>query len=352
VTPSALPAPARRTGLPRTAQRTIALAHRTIAPALCTIALALAAHAPAARAQPASDWPTRPVTLINPFAAGSAVDVVARQLGQRMAQNLGQAFNIENRTGASGNIGTEAAARAKPDGYTLLLGSPGTMAINPWLFAKLPYDPVRDFAPIGQLVSFPQVVIVQPKSQIRTIPELVAAARAQPDRLTHGSSGPGTTSHLVMELIKNAAGVKMTHVAYRGGSQVLQAVAAGEVQAGVEGIPSLLGQIRGGTLHPLAVTSAKRSPQLPDVPAVSEFLPGFDASAWIVLLAPAGTPPAIVAKASAEVRRALLEPALREQLEAQGATVVGSSPADAAAFLQGESRKFRAAVEASGAKAE
>ena len=314
-------------------------------------AAALAAHLPAARAQ-ATDWPVRPVMMINPFAAGSAVDVVARQLAQRMAQNLGQPFNVENRTGASGNIGTEAAARARPDGYTLLLGSPGTMAINPWLFAKLPYDPVRDFVAVGQLVSFPQVVIVNPASPIRSIPELIAAARAQPDRVTHGSSGQGTTSHLVMELIKGAAGLKMTHVAYRGGAPVLQAVAAGEVQTGVEGIPSLLGQVRGGTLRALAVTSAARSPQLPDVPAVSEFLPGFDASAWIVLLAPAGTPAPIVAKASAEMRRALLEPAVREQLEAQGATVVGSTPPDAAAFLQTESRKFRSAVEASGAKAE
>ena len=320
--------------------------------ALAALGALGAGFATGSAAQPAGEWPGRPVTLINPFAAGSAVDVVARLVAQKLAANLGQPFNVENRTGASGNIGTEAAARAKPDGYTLLLGSPGTMAINPWLFQKLPYDPVKDFVAVGQLVSFPQVVIANPKAPFRTLPELIAAARAQPERIAHGSSGQGTTSHLVMELIKADAGLKMTHVAYRGGAPVIQAVAAGEIQVGVEGIPSLLGQIRGGAVLPLAVTSAKRSPQLPDVPSVAEFLPGFDASAWIMVLAPAGTPAPLVARASSELRRALEDKAVRDQLESQGATVVGSSPAEAAIFHQGELKKFRGAVETSGAKAE
>ncbi len=304
------------------------------------------------QAQTATDWPTRPVTLINPFAAGSAVDVVARVVAQRMTQNLGQSINIDYKTGASGNIGTDFAARARPDGYTLLLGSPGTMAINPYLFAKLPYDAVKDFVAVGQIVSFPQVVVANPKQAIKSIPELIAAARAAPGVVTHGSSGQGTTSHLVMELIKADAKVTMTHVSYRGGAPTIQAVAAGEVQSGVEGIPSLMGQIRGGTILPLAVTSLKRSPLLPDVPAMSEFLPGFDASAWILLMAPAGTPPAIVAKMSTELRKALEDPAVKAQLESQGATVVGSAPADAAAFHLAEMRKFKRAVEISGAKAE
>lgn len=328
--------------------------HRPARPARRAALAAAAAllATPLVHAQPAADWPARPVTLINPFAAGSAVDVVARLVAQRLSQNIGHAVNVENRTGASGNIGTEAAARAKPDGHTLLLGSPGTMAINPWLFQKLPYDAVKDFAPVSQLVSFPQVVIANPKAPFRTLPELIAAARAQPERIAHGSSGQGTTSHLVMELIKADAGLKMTHVAYRGGAPVIQAVAAGEVQAGVEGIPSLLGQIKAGAVVPLAVTSAKRSPQLPDVPAVAEVLPGFDASAWIMVLAPAGTPAPVVARISAELRRALEDRAVREQLESQGATVVASSPEEAARFQQGELKKFRGAVETSGAKAE
>ena len=299
-----------------------------------------------------TDWPTRAVTFINPFAAGSAVDVVARVIAQKMSQNLGQGVQVDVRTGASGNIGTEAAARARPDGYTLLLGSPGTMAINPYLFTKLPYDAVKDFTAVTQLVSFPQVVIASPKGTLRSIPDLIAQARAKPDGLSHASSGQGTTSHLVMELIKADAGLKMLHIGYRGGAPATQAVAAGDVQVGVEGIPSLVGQIKGGLVLPLAVTSAQRSPLLPQVPAMSEFIPGFDASAWITLMAPAGTPAPVVARLAAEVKRALDDPAVKQQLESQGATVVGSSPAEATQFHLGEMRKFKRAVELSGVKPE
>jgi tripartite-type tricarboxylate transporter receptor subunit TctC len=318
---------------------------------IATMMAAFLPHAAPAIAQ-GSEWPTRPVTFINPFAAGSAVDVVARLIAQKMAQNTGQGMQVDVRTGASGNIGTEAAARAKPDGYTLLLGSPGTMAINPYLFAKLPYDAQNDFVAVTQMVSFPQVVIVGPKGSIKSIPDLIRAARARPDGLSHSSSGQGTTSHLAMELIKADAGLKMVHVGYRGGAPATQAVAAGDVQVGIEGMPSLVGQIKGGLLLPLAVTSAKRSPLMPDVPALSEFIPGFDASAWILLMAPAATPPGVVARVSAEVRRALEDPAVRQQLDSQGATAVGSAPAEAAQFHLGEMRKFKRAVELSGIKPE
>ena len=318
---------------------------------IATLMAAFLPHAGLAIAQ-GSEWPARPVTFINPFAAGSAVDVVARLIAQKMAQNTGQGMQVDVRTGASGNIGTEAAARAKPDGYTLLLGSPGTMAINPYLFAKLPYDAQKDFVTVTQMVSFPQVVIVGPKGSIKSIADLIRAARAKPDGLSHSSSGQGTTSHLAMELIKADAGLKMVHVGYRGGAPATQAVAAGDVQVGIEGMPSLVGQIKGGLLLPLAVTSAKRSPLLPDVPALSEFIPGFDASAWVLLMAPAATPPAVVARVSAEVRRALEDPAVRQQLDAQGATAVGSAPAEATLFHLAEMRKFKRAVELSGMKPE
>jgi tripartite-type tricarboxylate transporter receptor subunit TctC len=261
-------------------------------------------------------------------------------------------MNVDNKTGASGNIGTDFAARAKPDGYTLLLGSPGTMAINPFLFTKLPYDALKDFTAVTQLVSFPQVVVTSPKQNFKTLPELIAAAKAQPEKLAHASSGPGTTSHLVMELIKADAGIKLTHVGYRGGAPAMQAVMAGDVQAGVEGLPSLVGQIKSGNIVPLAVTSLKRSPQLPQVPAISEFIPGFDATAWIVLMAPAGTPPALVARIQAEVKKALDDPGVKQQLEAQGATVIGSSAADTQTFHRSEMAKFKRAVEISGAKAD
>jgi tripartite-type tricarboxylate transporter receptor subunit TctC len=278
--------------------------------------------------------------------------VVARIIANKVAANTAQGMNVDNKTGASGNIGTDFAARAKPDGYTLLLGSPGTMAINPFLFTKLPYDALKDFTAVTQLVSFPQVVVTSPKQNFKTLPELIAAAKAQPEKLAHASSGPGTTSHLVMELIKADAGIKLTHVGYRGGAPAMQAVMAGDVQAGVEGLPSLVGQIKSGNIVPLAVTSLKRSPQLPQVPAISEFIPGFDATAWIVLMAPAGTPPALVARIQAEVKKALDDPGVKQQLEAQGATVIGSSAADTQTFHRSEMAKFKRAVEISGAKAD
>jgi tripartite-type tricarboxylate transporter receptor subunit TctC len=321
---------------------------RALLAALVAMPLAL----PATLRAQGSDWPSRPVTWVNPFAAGSAVDVVARIIAQKVAANTGQAMNVDNKTGASGNIGTSFAARARPDGYTILLGSPGTMAINPYLFAKLPYDAIKDFTPVTQLVSFPQVVVTSPKQPFKTVPELIAAAKAQPDKLAHSSSGPGSTSHLVMELIKADAGLKMTHVGYRGGAPAMQAVMAGEVQVGVEGLPSLVGQIQAGSLVPLAVTSLRRSPQLPQVPAMSEFIPGFDATAWIVLMAPADTPAAVVSRIYAEVKKALDDPGVRQQLEAQGASVIGSPPADTGRYHRGEMAKFKRAVEISGAKAD
>jgi len=333
---------------PRKESRSVAPFSHALNAVLAGITLA---GALAVQAQPA-EWPTRPVVLMNPFSAGSAVDVVARVVAQKVSQNLAQGINVENRTGASGNIGTEAVARAKPDGYTLLLGSPGTMAINPFLFVKLPYDVQKDFVAITQMVAFPQIVIANPKGSIRSIADLIAEARAKPGALSHASSGQGSTAHLAMELIKADANLKMLHVAYRGGAPATQAVAAGEVQVGVEGIPSLLGLIKAGTVLPLAVTSPKRAALLPNVPAMAEFIPGFDASAWIILMAPAGTPPAIVARISAEFKRALEDPAVKQQLEAQGASVVGSAPADVAQFHQGELRKFKRAVEASGVKPE
>ena len=300
----------------------------------------------------AQDWPTRPVVLINPFAAGSSVDVVGRLIAQKISANTGQAMTVDNKTGASGNIGTDFAARAKPDGYTLLLGSPGTMAINPWLFKKLPYDALKDFVPVSVLVSFPQVVTTSPKQPFKTFPEFVAAVKAQPDKMAYSSSGQGSTSHLVMELIRADAGLKITHVSYRGDSLATQAVMAGDVQVTVGGLPSMSPLIRGGNVRPLAVTSNKRSPQFPDLPSMAEFIPGFDATAWVLLMAPAGTPPAVVNRISAEVAKALTDPQLRQALDAQGVTPVGSSPAESAAFHRKELDKFKRAVELSGATME
>lgn len=298
------------------------------------------------------DWPSRPVTLVNPFAAGSAVDVVVRLVAQRMTQSLGRSFIVDNRTGASGNIGTEFAARSKPDGYTFLAGSPGTMAINPWLFKKLPYDAVADFTPVVTLVSFPQVLIVNPGLPANNLAELIAYSKARPGKLNHASSGKGSTSHLVMELIKAAAGLDIVHVPYRGGSPATQAVIAGDVQMGVEGLPSLPGHLKAGTIRAIAVTSAARAPALPNVPAISETIRDFDASAWVILFAPAGTPAPIVERMAQESARALQDPDVRAKFADIGATTSGTGPAATAAFHRKELEKFRRAVELSGTQPE
>jgi len=305
-----------------------------------------------ARAQSPAPWPDRPVRLINPFTAGSAVDVVARLLAQDLSDRLGQQFFVENRTGASGNIGTEAAARARPDGQTLLVGSPGTMGINPFLFRSLPYDAVRDFVPVSHLVSFPQVMVVAPASPIRSLPDLIAAARARPGQLNYASSGNGSTSHLAFELVRAASGIEMVHVPFRGGTPAVQAVMQGEVQVALEGLPSLPGFLSAGQLRPIAVTSAERSPQLADVPAVAETIPGFDAAAWVILFAPAGTPAPMVERLSAEIRTSLNRPNVRDRLLQQGATIAGADPAATLAFHRRELEKWRRAVELSGARVE
>ena len=313
-------------------------------------AFAAALLSPFAAAQ--QDWPSRPVVLINPFAAASAVDVVSRLVAQQLSQSLGRSFVVENRTGASGNIGTEAVAKSKPDGYTFLVGSPGSMAINPFMFKKLPYDAVADFAPVTTLVSFPQVLIVNPKLPVTNLAELIAYVKARPGKLNFASSGSGSTAHLAMEMVKSAAGLDMVHVPFRGGAPATQAVIAGDVQMGIEGLPSLPGHLKAGTIRAIAVTSSARSAMLPNVPAIAETIRDFDAAAWVMLFAPAGTPATIVERMAQECARSLQVAEVRAKLADIGATVVGSTPAQTAAFHRKELEKFKRAVEISGATAE
>ena len=260
------------------------------------IALFALQAAPAA----AQDWPSRPVLMVNPFAAASAVDVVTRLVAQGLTQTTGKSFLVENKTGASGNIGTEFVAKAKADGYTFLVGSPGTMAINPYLFKKLPYDAEKDFIPVTTLVSFPQVLIVNPNVPVTTMDELTAYVKARAGKLNYSSAGIGTTSHLVMEMVKSAGGLDLVHVPFRGGAPATQAVISGDVQFAVEGLPSLPAHLKAGTVRAVAVTSLQRAPSLPNVPAISETIRDFDAAAWIILFAPAGTPAPIVERMAAE----------------------------------------------------
>jgi tripartite-type tricarboxylate transporter receptor subunit TctC len=300
----------------------------------------------------AQDWPSRPVLMVNPFAAASAVDVVTRLVAQGLAQTTGKSFLVENRTGASGNIGTEFVAKAKADGYTFLVGSPGTMAINPYLFKKLPYDAEKDFVPVTTLVSFPQVLIVNPNLPVKTMEELTAYVKARAGKLNYSSAGIGTTSHLVMEMVKSAGGLDMVHVPFRGGAPATQAVIAGDVQFAVEGLPSLPAHLRAGTVRAVAVTSLQRAASLPNVPAISETIRDFDAAAWIILFAPAGTPAPIVERMAAEAGKAMQVAEVKAKLGDMGATVVATMPAQTAAFHKRELAKFKRAVEISGATAE
>ncbi len=299
----------------------------------------------------AQAWPSRPVRLILPFAAGGAADVVARITMAKVGELTGQQFVVENRTGASGNIGTEAAARAAPDGYTFLVGSPGTMAINPHFFPKLPYDAQKDFVAAAHVARFPQVLAVHADVPAKSLAELVALAKAEPGKLNFGSSGNGSTGHLITESFLARAGIRMTHVPFRGGAPAIQALAGGHVQMVIDGLPSFASVLDGGRVRLLGITSQQRWPELPDVPAIAErTVPGFDMGSWVVMFAPAGTPPEVLSRFAAETTRALADPEVQARLRKVGALPAGGTPDDAARFHRAEFEQWGAVVKATGAK--
>jgi tripartite-type tricarboxylate transporter receptor subunit TctC len=276
------------------------------------------------------------------------VDLAIRIVAAVLSERLCQQFIVDNRTGAGGTVGTEAAAQSAPDGATFLVGSPGNMAINPAVTRGLRYDAVRDFIAVNHVVSFPQVLVVSPTLPVRTLPELVAYSRERPGQLNYASSGFGSTNHLAMEMIRAATGLDAVHVPYRGGLQTVQAILTNDVHMCIEGIFTLPPFLADGKVRAIAVTTSTRSHVLPDVPAIAETVPDFDAGAWIILFAPAGTPTPIVERLSEEVNRSLARPAVRERLAERGATLVGTTPAAAAAFHRGEVEKFRRVAERAG----
>jgi tripartite-type tricarboxylate transporter receptor subunit TctC len=306
----------------------------------CTLAAAPAA------AQPA--WPSKPIRMIVAFVPGGGTDIVARLLAPRFSDALGQTVVIDNRGGAGGNIGTEAAARAAPDGYTLLMGNVAPNAINASL-APVPFDPVKDFAPISQVAITPNVLVVHPALPVKSVKELLALARSKPGALAFPSAGNGTSSHLAGELLKSIAKVDMLHVPYKGGGAALADLLGGQVQLMFATTPAAMPQVKAGRLRAIAVTTKARSQALPDLPTMIESgVPNYEAATWYGLLAPAATPRAVVDRMHVETVKILATPDLREKLVAQGFEPVGSSPAEFAAYIQSQIETWAKVIRAAG----
>jgi tripartite-type tricarboxylate transporter receptor subunit TctC len=302
-------------------------------PGLPALALMVAA-ALATGAARAEDYPTHPIRLVVPYAAGGGADSVARIVAKRVGETIGQPIVIENRGGAGSIIGAEFVKKSSPDGYTLLLGQSGPISINPAVYRDLPYDPLKDFAPVTMTTAYPYIMVVSPALGVKTLPEFVALAKSKADQLNYGTTGVGAANHLVTELFDRKAGIRMTHIPYRGTALAVTDLIAGQVQVVFADPISALPHIKAGTLLALAVTSKERSPVAPDVPTIAESgYPGFDAIAWHGILAPANTPPAIMNRLNAEIVAALRDPETRALLEKQAMQTIGNSPQAFADFI-------------------
>lgn len=322
---------------------------------LTSLALGAAGTALGVRQAAAQDaYPSRAVRIIVPFAAGGTTDIFARLIAAQVSQQTKERFIIENRGGAGGNIGTEAVARSPADGYTLVMGTVGTHAINSSLYTKMPFDPEKDFEPIAFSAGVPNLMVVNPdKVKATTVKAFIEEAKATPQKFSMASSGNGTSIHLAGELFKQMTGVEMPHVAYRGSGPAINDLVGGQVDIMFDNLPSCIEQVRAGRLRAIAVTSRTRSPALPDVPTVEEAgLPGFEAESWFALFAPKGTPAAIVQKLNAETRTALENPDIRKRFTELGGDIKIMSPQELAAHVRAEREKWAKVVKASGAKVE
>ncbi len=318
---------------------------------LCGAALPLAAPAQSA-------WPAKPVRIVVPFPAAGTTDILARALAPEFSRVFGQSFIVDNRPGAGGNTGAAEVAKAAPDGYTFLMGTVGTHAINPSMYAKMPYDHIKDFAPVTLVAGVPNVLVVNPAfaqaNGIHSVADLVRVAKAKPGKLNMASSGNGTSIHLAGELFKSLTGTFMVHLPYRGSGPALIDLMGGNVDLMFDNLPSSMPHLKAGKLKALAVTSSQRSTALPELPTVAEAggaaLDGYEASSWFGLLAPAGTPADIVLRVQQETAKALALPSMKERLQSQGAIPSGMSPQEYVRFIDAETKKWARVVKASGAK--
>ncbi|WP_421873771.1 Bug family tripartite tricarboxylate transporter substrate binding protein [Pararhizobium sp.] len=315
----------------------LSLLKRRTALALAMVAASALALGTAAQAQ---EFPDRTITLVVPFAAGGSTDVVSRIIGQKMSEDLGQQIVVENIAGAGGNLGADRVARADPDGYTILMGTVATHALNPLILKTKPYDPEKDFSPVSLLVLVPNVLVVNPELPAKNVAELVALLKAAPDQYSYASSGNGTPLHLSGELFKKLAGVSMQHVPYKGSGPALNDVIGNQVPIMFDNLPSSSGHIKSGTLRALGVTTKERAASFPDVPTIAETIPGYETYTWNALFAPAGTPKEAVDRLNAAAKKALADPAVAERMKEFSATIVASTPEELATHVTAELAKW------------
>ena len=309
---------------------------KTIAMLIAAVMLPMATPASAQ----ASTYPDKPIRIVVPFPVGGVADTFRREIGRKLTEAWGQPVLIDNRPGAGGNIGADIVAKSAPDGYTLVIGNIGTHAVNVSLFPTMPFDPIRDFTPIVHVLDAEGLLVVNPSITATTVPELIALSRSQAGKLSYGSGGVGTTSHLAGELFKSMTKVDIVHVPYKGNVPAITDLLGGQTSMAFATMPTVLPQVRAGKLRPLAVLGATRSPALPDVPTVAESVPGFEVSNWIGLFGPAGTPPAIVARLNAEVQKIMRSPEIQKRLETEGAKFIPMTPEQFATFQKAEIAKW------------
>ena len=322
-------------------------------PAVLIAALAATcAHAQDPSTSSAQSYPTRTVRIVVPYAPGGPVDIVARITALKLTESLGQQFVVDNRTGAGGNIALELVARSAPDGYTLLMGSNGTNAINPSLYKKMPVDPEKDLAPVSMIASSALILVTHPSLPATNVKQLISLARAKPGVITYASAGSGSTAHLAFELFKSMAKADMLHVPYKGASLALVDLVAGQVQAMITGISGTLSYVKAGRMKPLGVTSEKRQPLLPDVPSISEQLPGYEVTTWYGVFAPAATPRPVVDRLNQSMVKIFATPDAQARLAAVGADAHTNTPAEFAQAVGRERAKWGKIIRESGARAE
>ncbi|SDC81477.1 Tripartite-type tricarboxylate transporter, receptor component TctC [Paracidovorax valerianellae] len=331
--------------IPRSADSRMGSRRTLLAAAIISAAAAVVPAGAFAQA-----FPNKPITIIVPFAAGGTTDILARVIGQGLSAELGQSVVVDNRAGAGGNIGGQMAARAPADGYTLFMGTVGTHAINAALYKKMPFDPVKDFAPLTRVANVPNLLVANPNQPYKSVQELIAYAKANPGKVNFGSSGSGSSIHLSGELFKSLAKVDMQHVPYKGSAPAVTDLLGNQIGIMFDNMPSAIQHVRSGKLRPIAVTTAKRSPELPDVPTIAEAgVPGYEATSWFGMFAPAGTPAPIVAQLNKALVKVLSQPETKKKLADQGAEPVSETPEQFAAFIQAESAKWGKVVKESGA---